>query len=141
MVMAEVGRGSAWTVANIERYRWDFYGDPAGHRRLRTTSGRIFGADIIANNARYQPGTLPELPFSDAAFDLVLCSHLLFTYSDRLDLEFHRLAVVEMARVGAQLRIYPLVHQSGSDARQLVGELVRNAFTARASSQSRSSVL
>lgn len=124
MVGAEVARGSAWTVANIDRYRWDFYGDPDGHRRVRTDSARIFGADIVANSAKYQSGALPELPFAEDAFDLVLCSHLLFTYSDRLDREFHRLAIVEMARVGRQVRIYPLVHQSGSDERDLVADLV-----------------
>jgi len=124
MVAAEVARGSAWAVANVDRYRWDFYGDPAGHRRVRTNSARIFGADILAESARYQPGALPKLPFSDNEFDLVLCSHLLFTYSDRLDREFHRLAAVEMARVGREVRIYPLVHQSGSDERELVAELV-----------------
>jgi len=124
MVSAEVARGSAWTVANLDRYRWDFYGDADGHRRVRTDSARIFGADIVADSAKYQPGALPELPFADKAFDLVLCSHLLFTYSDRLDRDFHRLAIVEMARVGSQVRIYPLAHQSGSDERDLVAELV-----------------
>jgi hypothetical protein len=54
----------------------------------------------------------------------VLCSHLLYTYSDRLYREFHRVAIVEMMRVGRQVRIYPLVHQSGSDERDLVAELV-----------------
>ena len=124
IVAAEVERGSAWAIANIDRYRWDFYGDPAGHRRVRTESARIFGADIVANPARYQPGALPELPFPDDAFDLVLCSHLLFTYSDRLDREFHRSAIAEMARVGRQVRIYPLVHQSGGDERELVEDLM-----------------
>ena len=31
---------------------------------------------------------LPDLPFPDDAFDLVLSSHLLFTYADRLDADF-----------------------------------------------------
>jgi SAM-dependent methyltransferase len=124
MVAAEVARGSAWAIANMDRYRWDFYGDPAGHRRVRTESARSLGADIVANPARYRPGALPELPFPDNAFDLVLCSHLLFTYSDRLDLEFHRSAIVEMARVGTQVRIYPLVHQSGTSERELLADLI-----------------
>ena len=124
MVIAEVARGSAWAIANIDRYRWDFYSDPAGHRRVRSDSARIFGANIVANPARYQPAALPELPFADNAFDLVLCSHLLFTYSDRLDRDFHRLAIVEMARVGQQVRIYPLLHQSGSHESELVADLI-----------------
>jgi hypothetical protein len=123
MVAAEVARGSAWAIANIDRYRWDFYGDPTGHRRVRTESASSFGADIVANPARYQSGALPDLPFLDDAFDLVLCSHLLFTYSDRLDRDFHLLAIVEMARVGEQVRIFPLVHQSGSGEHELVADL------------------
>lgn len=124
MVAAEVARGSAWANANLDRYRWDFYVDPEGHRRIRSESARIFGDDIVAHPDRYQPAPLPDLPFPDLAFDLVLCSHLLFTYSDRLDPEFHSAAIVEMARVGREVRIYPLVHQSGSSESELVSDLM-----------------
>jgi hypothetical protein len=45
----------------------------------------------------------------------VLCSHLLFTWSDVLDRDWHRDAILELARVGAEVRIFPLVVQGTGD--------------------------
>ena len=58
---------------------------------------------------RYVNARLPSLPFPDKAFDLALCSHLLFLYSDHLSLEFHREAITEMCRVAKDVRIFPLL--------------------------------
>jgi hypothetical protein len=49
------------------------------------------------------------LPFVDGAFDLALCSHLLFLYSQHLDYGFHRSSVLEMLRVSQEVRIFPLL--------------------------------
>jgi SAM-dependent methyltransferase len=49
------------------------------------------------------------LPFADGAFDLAVCSHLLFLYSDQLSREFHIAAVKEMRRVAKEVRIFPLL--------------------------------
>ena len=84
----EVRRGSAWATAHAHRYVWDFYGDPAGHARMREGSARLFGKDLLRRPDRYMTAALPDLPFPDDAFDLVLSSHLLFTYADRLDADF-----------------------------------------------------
>jgi SAM-dependent methyltransferase len=67
---------------------------------------------------------LPHLPFADGVFDLVLSSHLLFTYADRLDARFHVAALREMARVGAEVRVYPLVDQAGRTLPDLVAAVV-----------------
>lgn len=56
---------------------------------------------------------LPTLPFPDASFDLALCSHLLFLYSAQLDWAFHRGAVLELARVSHEVRIFPLLALDG----------------------------
>ncbi len=40
---------------------------------------------------RYVTGALPDLPFADHAFALVLCSHCLFSYAAQLDEEFQLL--------------------------------------------------
>jgi hypothetical protein len=53
----------------------------------------------------------------------VLSSHLLFTYADRLDAEFHLAALVELARVGRDVRIYPLVDQAGGPLPDLLRTL------------------
>lgn len=58
---------------------------------------------------RYQPCSLPELPFGDGEFELALCSHLLFTYSAQFSLEFHQQSIVELARVAQEVRVFPLL--------------------------------
>ncbi|MGB2864792.1 MAG: hypothetical protein WBC05_15810 [Sedimentisphaerales bacterium] len=45
----------------------------------------------------------------DGAFDIALCSHLLFLYSDRLSLEFHRKSILQLCRVANDVRIFPLI--------------------------------
>ena len=124
LVMAETERGSAHTVAGADRYVWDFYGDSAGHRSLRQKSATIFAADLLANPHRYVPAALPWLPFPDRRFDLVLSSHFLFTYADRLDLARHRKALIAMHRVArGEARIFPLLDQAGRSLDALVEQL------------------
>jgi hypothetical protein len=75
------------------------------------TIGRMAG--------RYIDAQLPELPFLDAGFDLALCSHLLFLYSDHLDDTFHFLAVREMCRIATEVRIFPLLALDGARSRHV----------------------
>jgi Methyltransferase domain len=125
LVMAEVGRGSAHTAAGADRYVWDFYGDPGGHERVRRASAEAFARDLIAHPARYVPASLPRLPFGCGRFDLVLSSHLLFTYADRLDLEFHRAALLELHRVARrEVRVFPLLEQGGRPVPALLSGLL-----------------
>ena len=46
-------------------------------------------------------------PLADDSFDLALCSHLLFLYTDHLDAAFHIAAVQELLRVAGEVRIFP----------------------------------
>ncbi len=125
LVIAETERGTAHSVAGSDRYDWSYYGGPAGHRAMRQESARTFAADVAAHPARYVAAALPALPFADGQFDLVLSSHLLFTYADRLDLEFHRSALMELVRVAAgEARVFPLVAQGGQALNTLIGALV-----------------
>jgi hypothetical protein len=62
---------------------------------------------------RYVAAALPHLPFRDAAFDLALCSHFLFLYSDHLGADFHTDAVRELCRVAREVRIFPLLSLDG----------------------------
>jgi hypothetical protein len=49
--------------------------------------------------------------------DLVLSSHLLFTWADPFDEAWHRAALLEMARVARrEVRVYPLVRRGPGDA-------------------------
>ena len=84
----------------------------------RAKSARVFVEDYAAHfvHGRYVGGTLPELPFGDGAFDVVLCAHLLFIYAQRLDFEFHLAACRELVRVSrGEALIYPA---AGADGRE-----------------------
>jgi hypothetical protein len=83
--------------------------------RIRMAAMREFLADydLGRSEQRYVNAELPELPFATGQFDLVLCSHFLFMYSDHLDQSFHLRAVAEMCRVGRQVRVFPIVDCNG----------------------------
>ena len=125
LVMAEVERGSMHTAAGADRYVWDYFGDPGGHARVRRASAEAFSRDLIAHPARYVPASLPGLPFPGGRFDLVLSSHFLFTYADRLDLEFHRAALRELHRLARrEVRVFPLLEQGGQPVPALLAGLL-----------------
>ncbi|MFJ7906942.1 class I SAM-dependent methyltransferase [Kitasatospora sp. NPDC096204] len=91
-------------------YVWSWYADADDMIRQWTANARAFGADIVARPERYVAGSLPALPFADDSFDLALCSHLLFSYGNRLGGEFQREGLLELARVARrEVRVFPLV--------------------------------
>ena len=49
------------------------------------------------------------LPFADRAFDLALCSHFLFLYSQQHDEAFHVASMRELCRVAREVRVFPLL--------------------------------
>lgn len=95
-------------------WTWDYHKSPEGLRRNRERALETFLADYDAGKAegRYVIGSLPNLPYPDGSFDLALCSHFLFLYSERLGYEFHRDSVFEMLRVAGEARIFPLLDLS-----------------------------
>lgn len=124
LAVAETDRGSEWAIAHLDRYRWDWYGSPERHRQIRHTAAGRFARDIMDRPERYIEARLPSLPFPDNSFDLVLSSHLLFTYADRLDMDFHLAALLELARVTTgEARLYPLVDYTSTHQADLVAHL------------------
>jgi hypothetical protein len=103
-VMSEVQK-------NLDRYIWKNFQNPQelGQTRLAAMEG--FLADYEAGKAaqRYQTQSLPALNFADRRFDLCLCSHLLFLYSEQLSLDFHLASIIELLRVSKEVRIFPLL--------------------------------
>jgi len=87
-------------------YRWRHYDDVADLRSHRERAAHRFLADYPAHHVAAR---LPDLPFRSDAFDLVLSGHYLFLYDDRLDVGFHEAALRELARVGGEVRVFPLV--------------------------------
>ena len=63
---------------------------------------------------RYVVAALPNLPFPDRHFDLVLSAQLLFFYSANRDLAFHLDAARELLRIGNEVRIFPIVDVNSS---------------------------
>ncbi|WP_414738693.1 methyltransferase domain-containing protein [Mycobacterium haemophilum] len=109
-IQSETDRGNAYVRDHPDEYRWTFFGSPEHHHQSRSQAGRLFVRDYCANPDNYVAAELPQLPFPTHAFDLVLSSHLLFTYADRFSPAFHHQAINELMRVTrTELRIFPLV--------------------------------
>ena len=82
----------------------------------RRGAAQRFLADYEAHfiHNRYVGGALPRLPFFDCTFDLVLSAHLLFTYAQRFDYDWHLAACRELVRVSAsEVRIHPVCGLDG----------------------------
>lgn len=100
---------------NLDRYVWQVITSPEHLVEVRMAAMQQFLADFPQGleAGRYRLEALPNLPFHNHQFDLALCSHLLFTYSDHLSWEFHQAAIAEMLRVAQEVRLFPLLKLSG----------------------------
>lgn len=103
-------------LAGSHDIRPDF--DLAACRQEHIEALEAFLRDRQSHPDRYLAASLPQLPFDDCSFDLVVCGHLLFTDAPRstgglmaepgLDLGWHRLALAELQRVSRRsVRLYP----------------------------------
>lgn len=101
--------------ANKHKYIWKKIKSPQELAQVRMAAMKEFLEDfpLGIQERRYLNYSLPNLPFQSKQFDLALCSHFLFTYSDLLTLDFHRQAITEMLRVATEVRIFPLLNISG----------------------------
>ncbi|MFT5113470.1 MAG: hypothetical protein ACI8P9_002801 [Parasphingorhabdus sp.] len=98
-------------TTNQHSYVWNQHGNIESLSRDRMDSMRLFLEDYEPGRlvGRYCPGSLPDLPFMPKQFELALCSHFLFLYSELIDLEQHILAMQELCRVAEEVRVYPLL--------------------------------
>lgn len=124
LVRAGIARGQGMIDDNTVRYTYGWYGTAERRTRLRADALADFLADRRANPERYVEGALPELPFGDDTFDLVLCSHLLFTWAGVFDETWHDAALAELLRVGREVRIFPFVLRGSGDAIEFVPRVV-----------------
>jgi hypothetical protein len=94
---------------------WTYHHNSADLRRHRESALETFLADYEEGwcAGRYICASLPDLPFREDCFDLALCSHLLFLYSDLLSFDFHLASIQEILRVSRELRIFPLLALNG----------------------------
>jgi hypothetical protein len=96
---------------------WNFFLNPEDMVQQRISVYEEFiDSYALYEDERYLKGALPQLPFDDNSFDLVLSSHLLFLYEDRLGYEFHRDSILEMLRITLdEIRIYPILRLHGDN--------------------------
>lgn len=116
-------------AANAANLRLDKFGsaEALGHVRMQAMNRFLQDFDKGKEQDRYLNVELPVLPFNEGQFDLALCSHLLFLYSEQLGHEFHLEAVMELCRVAKEVRIFPLLDLSHQFSDHL--EPVKQALT------------
>lgn len=97
--------------ASPDDWIWSYHKSPENLRWNRVQAINKFISDYEQGKKakRYQIGELPKLNFQDKEYDLALCSHFLFLYSDHHDYQFHFDAIKEMLRVSQEVRIFPLL--------------------------------
>lgn len=102
---------------NYNRFVWQDILTPEALGETRLSAMNLFLADfeLGLKQNRYLDRELPNLPFVSQQFDLALCSHLLFTYSEQFSYEFHLEAIKEMCRVAREVRIFPLLENFTGD--------------------------
>jgi hypothetical protein len=107
--------------SNRDSYVWKNFADVDELIATRLAAMEQFMADYESGIAqgRYVTGGFPDLPFHDSCFDLALCSHLLFLYSEQQNLPFHLQALRELTRVAEEVRIFPLLELDGRESRHL----------------------
>ncbi len=103
-----------------ENYVWSNIKTVSDLGKIRMDAMSKFLLDFSsATEGRYVNSSLPDLPFEDSQFDLALCSHYLFLYSDQVSEEEHLSAITEMCRVAKEIRIYPLIALNGSKSKHI----------------------
>ncbi len=107
--------------ASRDRFVWDEIGSPEALEAMRLSAMALFLEDFEEGleQGRYVVAGLPALPFATGSFDIALCSHFLFTYSGHRDAAFHTRAALELARVAAEVRIFPLLDLEGRTSAHL----------------------
>jgi len=88
--------------------------------RLKTMDRFLEDYESGRQERRYIPAELPNLPFANDAFDLIVCSHFLFLYSEQLSAQFHLDSVRSMVRVAKEIRLFPLLEMGGISSRHLM---------------------
>lgn len=111
---ADVARIVAWQRTHPDGFDWTYLGSPDAMGELWAAAVAEFAADFAIDSTRYVAAALPRLPFRDNQFALTVSGFLLFVYPDLLDLDDHRDALLELARVTrGEVRVFPLHDTTG----------------------------
>lgn len=99
------------TRRNQDKFVWTSIKSPDELGRIRMEAMSSFLADYAQGKqeGRYTAAELLDLRFEPLSFDLALCSHFLFLYSDNFSLDFHQRAIKAMCLIAREVRIFPLL--------------------------------
>jgi len=106
---------------NADEFVWTTVKSLEELGRVRMAAMESFLADyrLEGEQRRYVTGELPCLPFADRTFDLAVCSHLLFLYSEHLTEDFHVASLEELCRVAGEARVFPLLELGARKSRHV----------------------
>jgi hypothetical protein len=109
------------TRRNRDEFVWEHFESVEQLIESRMSAMDEFLADypLGLEEHRYVHASLPSLPFGGASFDIALCSHFLFLYSEQHDVDFHVTAINELRRTSDEVRIFPLLELGATPSRHL----------------------
>jgi len=121
------------TRKNMDEFVWDCIRsvEELGSIRMKAMNDFLSNYTEGLRAGRYVDASLPALPFENGAFDISLCSHLLFLYSQQLSEDFHFQSIQELCRVSSETRIFPLLELGARKSRhieKIINRLDRNDF-------------
>lgn len=121
--------------ANSANYVWQNIesAEQMGKIRMEAMNQFLDDFPLGLSQGRYVLDELPNLSFKDRQFDLALVSHLLFTYTDHLSIDFHINSIHELCRVAQEVRIFPLLNVSGEQSSlllQVIEKLQQSGYKA-----------
>ncbi len=113
--------------ATREYFVWQDIQSPEHLGQIRMAAMQRFLEDLPLGiqQGRYILGELPMLAFDTKQFDLALCSHFLFTYSDLLSQDFHLASIQELCRVAGEVRIFPLLNNYSQEVSPLLPSVMK----------------
>lgn len=100
------------TKRNMEEFVWSdrLPNVDALARRRRAAMERFLGDyETGRKEGRYVAAELPALAFAADPYNIALCSHFLFLYSEQLSFEFHLDSIRNLLRVAREVRVFPLL--------------------------------
>lgn len=107
------------TRKNLDEFVWKHIKTVEDLGRIRMEAMNQFLEDYPNSEARYVATKLPTLPFDNNRFDIALCSHFLFLYSEQFSYELHIQSIKELCRVASEVRIFPLLELGARKSRYL----------------------
>ncbi len=109
------------TRKNMHEFVWNHITSVEELGRVRMKAMEEFLSDYPSGlrEGRYKQAGLPVLPFQDKEFNIALCSHFLFLYSEQLSEDFHIDSIKELCRVAEEVRIFPLLEIGSIKSRHL----------------------